>query len=115
MAMLSGNTAGFTKKTTTNAMIFMAFCAGNIVGPQLYFGSEAPSYPSGFLSLIICLGVAFVASLLLRFYLVRENRRRDAEQLSAPGDAVAVNSLDDEVLNAMDLTDKEMPQFRYVY
>lgn len=92
----------------------MAFCAGNIVGPQLYFGSEAPSYPSGFLSLIICLGVAFVASLLLRLHLVRENRRRDAEPLSAR-DAVAVNSFDDEALNAMDLTDKEMPQFRYVY
>lgn len=89
----------------------MAFCAGNIVGPQLYFGAEAPSYPSGFLSLIICLGVAFVASLLLRLHLVRENRRRDAEQ----SDAMAVNSLDDEALSAMDLTDKEMPQFRYVY
>ncbi len=93
----------------------MAFCAGNIIGPQLYFGSEAPSYPSGFLSLIICLGVAFVASLLLRLHLVRENRRRDAEQLPASGNAVAVNSLDDEDFNKMDLTDKEMLQFRYVY
>ncbi|XWW94220.1 hypothetical protein V2A60_002163 [Cordyceps javanica] len=115
IAMVSGNTAGFTKKTTTNAVIFMAFGAGSIIGPQLWFASEAPGYPSGFLSLIICLAVAVAASLLLRVHLIRENRRRDAEQSSMPGDAAAIYSLNDEDFNEMDLTDKEMPQFRYLY
>ncbi|OAA60127.1 Major facilitator superfamily domain, general substrate transporter [Cordyceps fumosorosea ARSEF 2679] len=115
LAMLSGNTAGFTKKTTTNAVIFMATCIGNIIGPLLYFGSEAPGYSSGFLSLIICLGISFMASILLRLHLTRENRRRDTEQASGLGDVAALDNLDDEDFNEMDLTDKEMPRFRYVY
>ncbi|KAJ3476390.1 hypothetical protein NLG97_g9148 [Lecanicillium saksenae] len=137
MAVASGNTAGYTKKTITNAMvgasdtetlllrhaiishplflhsrpaIFVAFCCGNIVGPQLYFQSEAPSYPSGFLSLMICLGVSFVTVLGLRFHLYRENKRRDAL-----GPPAAPGSIENEDFDAMDLTDKEMPQFRYVY
>ncbi|SPN97700.1 uncharacterized protein DNG_01213 [Cephalotrichum gorgonifer] len=52
MAMVSGNFGGFTKKMTVNSMVFIAYCAGNIVGPQLFFAHEAPEYRSGFLSMI---------------------------------------------------------------
>lgn len=42
--MVSSNVAGFTKKAVTSAMVFIAYCAGNIIGPFLFFPSEAPGY-----------------------------------------------------------------------
>lgn len=43
--MISSNVAGFTKKSVASAMMFMAYTAGNIIGPFLFFSREAPDYP----------------------------------------------------------------------
>jgi hypothetical protein len=44
LAMISSNVGGFTKKTTVSAIYFIMYCAGNIIGPQLFFTREAPKY-----------------------------------------------------------------------
>lgn len=44
LSMVSSNVAGFTKKAVTSAMVFIAYCAGNIIGPFLFFPSQAPGY-----------------------------------------------------------------------
>ncbi|BAE60270.1 unnamed protein product [Aspergillus oryzae RIB40] len=44
LSMVSSNVAGFTKKATVSAMMFIAYCTGNIVGPFLFFEREAPGY-----------------------------------------------------------------------
>jgi hypothetical protein len=44
LSMVSSNVAGFTKKATVSAMMFIAYCIGNIVGPFLFFDDEAPAY-----------------------------------------------------------------------
>jgi hypothetical protein len=48
LSLIASNTAGFTKKATVNAMFFIAYCAGNIGGPQLFKSAESPSYPVSF-------------------------------------------------------------------
>ncbi|KAJ5973267.1 MFS allantoate transporter [Penicillium waksmanii] len=88
MSMVSGNIGGFTKKTTVNALSFIAYCAGNIIGPQLFFEREAPSYDSGFIALM------------------------QNESLSA---ADASDMRTDTIMAMMDKTDKEIDHFRYVY
>ncbi|KAJ5578610.1 uncharacterized protein N7459_007574 [Penicillium hispanicum] len=115
MTMISNNTAGFTKKSTVTAVVFVAYCAGNIVGPQIMFAREAPSYPSGFAGMLVCFACSAVIALLLRFYCIWENSKRDAA-------AVAVGDLAEDgapvpsaALNLMDKTDREIPQFRYAY
>lgn len=45
LSMITSNVAGFTKKAVVSAMMFIAYCAGNIIGPFLFFSSEAPTYP----------------------------------------------------------------------
>ncbi|CZR45801.1 uncharacterized protein FPRO_15023 [Fusarium proliferatum ET1] len=107
MAMVSSNFAGFTKKTTVSAMVFIAYCAGNIVGPHLFFPSEAPGYKSGFLAIMICLAISAILCIVLRFYLIWENKKRDDA-----GDAIEGPS---EGINLSDKTDREIPQFRYIY
>ncbi|KAH9226009.1 hypothetical protein K456DRAFT_43413 [Colletotrichum gloeosporioides 23] len=110
LSMSSGNFGGFTKKTTVNAMIFIAYCAGNIIGPQLFFEWEAPSYRSGFLAMLICYGIGVLTCFALRYYLIWENKRRDSI-----GEVLDVGVGDHVPLNLLDKTDKEIPQFRYVY
>ncbi|KAL3472533.1 major facilitator superfamily domain-containing protein [Aspergillus californicus] len=110
LAMSTGNVGGFTKKTTVNAMIFIGYCAGNAAGPHLFFDDEAPSYPSGFLAMLICFGVCLLISVALRYYLIWENRRRDRLGYVDSGD-----SFEDLDAAVLDKTDKELVQFRYVY
>lgn len=45
MSLVTSNVAGFSKRSVVSAMVFIAYCLGNIVGPQFYNESEAPSYP----------------------------------------------------------------------
>ncbi|GAB7325683.1 hypothetical protein MBLNU13_g09655t1 [Cladosporium sp. NU13] len=111
LSMSSSNIGGFTKKNTVNAMVFIAYCSGNIIGPQLFFEDEAPSYPSGFLSMMICFGVAFFLSILLRLFLIWENKRRD----NRTGTVVDLDEDQIGAMNLSDATDKEMVNFRYVY
>ena len=44
LSMVTSNVAGFTKKAVTTAMMFVAYCVGNIIGPFLFFPSQAPIY-----------------------------------------------------------------------
>ncbi|RSL77576.1 hypothetical protein CEP51_008963 [Fusarium floridanum] len=107
MAIISGNFGGFTKKMTVNAICFIAYCAGNIIGPQLFFAREAPSYPSGFLAMMVCFCIGLLSCIALRVYLIMENRRRDSII-----DAPETDEVDCSMMaNLMDKTDKEIPQF----
>lgn len=45
LSIISSNVAGFTKKSTVSALMFVAYCVGNIVGPQFFIPSEEPAYP----------------------------------------------------------------------
>jgi hypothetical protein len=43
--MVSTNIVGNTKKTVVSAMLFVAYCVGNIVSPQVFLTAEEPRYP----------------------------------------------------------------------
>lgn len=45
LSVISTNVAGFTKRSVTSALLFVAYCMGNIIGPQLFLTSEEPAYP----------------------------------------------------------------------
>ncbi|PYH68364.1 vitamin H transporter [Aspergillus vadensis CBS 113365] len=111
MSLSSGNVAGFTKKMTVNTAILISFCVGNIVGPQLFFESQAPTYTTGFLAIMICYVVGTILCGVARFYLVWENQRRDGVNPPLHGN----EEVDGDIAGMLDKTDKETPQFRYVY
>jgi hypothetical protein len=87
----------------------MGYCTGNIIGPQLFFADQSPSYTSGFLAMLICYAVGILTCIGLRYYLIWENRRRDRVN------AVLNEPQNGEMLNLLDKTDKEIGQFRYIY
>ena len=100
------NVAGATKKSFTAAAVFVAYCVGNIVGPQLI---KTPTlkrhYPELWLGLIICYCIVIVLAVVLYFVLRRENRKREGMQLSEE---------ERDRLAFRDMTDVENPYFRYV-
>jgi hypothetical protein len=101
------NTSGHSKKLTMNAIFFLAYCVGNIIGPQVFRSEDAPSYSHGYEGLLGCLVVA-IASILAYGLLCRwENNRRDK---NGPSDA---EPSEDAAFS--DLTDKEKKSFRYTY
>ena len=100
------NVAGATKKSVTAAAIFVAYCVGNIVGPQLV---KTPSlkrhYPELWLGLVICYCIVIVLAVVLYVLLRRENKRREG---------LALDEEQREKWAFKDLTDRENPYFRYV-
>lgn len=44
LSLVSSNITGYTKKSTVNAMVFVGFCVGYIIGPLTFLSREAPTY-----------------------------------------------------------------------
>ncbi|KAK6865434.1 allantoate transport [Apiospora arundinis] len=101
------NVAGHTKKSFTAATIFVAYCVGNIIGPQLIKSQTKPAhYPELWLGLIICYCITIVAAIALYVVLLQANRSKEIKCEDDMGERAK--------LAFQDLTDKENPYFRYV-
>jgi hypothetical protein len=99
MSLVQANYRGVTKKMTITAMIFMAYCAGNIAGPHFFRAHEEPTYETAFQTIMICYALVIVLALTLRFYLQWLNKRR-AQEEGFEGDAGAAGAVVDEKLAA---------------
>lgn len=109
MSLVGVNYKGSTKKMTMTAILFLAYCAGNISGPQFFKESEEPHYPTAFRTIMICYALVVLMALGLRVYLTFENKRRDRVEGAVNGDGGAGDVQEDED----ELTDWKMPGFRY--
>ncbi|KAI0937983.1 hypothetical protein AcV7_003302 [Taiwanofungus camphoratus] len=99
LSWVTNITAGHTKKVTVNAMMLIGYCIGNCAGPFMWQARYLP-----------------------RYYLVLENRRRDAEppdttyndvymEVALPDGTRVERKVEKEYL---DLTDIQNRDFRYV-
>jgi hypothetical protein len=100
--------SGHTKKVTTNAMIFIAYCVSNIIAPQFFEAHQAPLYPLGMGAILASYGLSLITIIAYMAYCARENRRRN---LLDPTSGQKTHADTD----FKDLTDKENIHFRYVW
>lgn len=105
LQMPASNVAGYTKRTTATAFVFLGYCIGNIIGPHAFIASQAPIYTTGCEVIAACVVGQVVIAILLRHILSRRNRLREALGHSEETDLDQVQ----------DLTDFENPKFRYAY
>ncbi|KAJ5386799.1 hypothetical protein N7509_009340 [Penicillium cosmopolitanum] len=103
-SLAGANAAGHTKKITMNAILLMAFCLGNILGPLTFRTKDEPNYIPAKIALVVTVALAIIFAFLLRFYYGWENRRRDARH---EGEVHQENS------EFLDLTDRQNREFRY--
>lgn len=91
LSLVQSNFRGVTKKMTMTALLFIAYCAGNIAGPQLFIDEEAPTYDTAFRGILVCYSLVVGFSLALRAYLQFVNhRRRETEGVEGSAGASGV-------------------------
>ncbi|KAJ5163906.1 uncharacterized protein N7500_005736 [Penicillium coprophilum] len=110
LSIITSNVAGFTKKSVVSGLLFVAYCVGNIVGPQFFLASEEPSYPTGIKASMSGLILSVFFLLCLYSYYTWENRRRD-RMYGLPEQMTVGAELQDEISNK---TDREIDSFRYL-
>lgn len=91
-----------------SGMIWFGACIGNIAGPFFYRKDQAPSYQLGIGSLLTANCVEVVILFALRYAFIWENKKKEKQR----------TQLGDVEINATaftDMTDKENPNFVYVY
>lgn len=102
LQMPTTNLGGYTKRITASGLVFLAYCAGNIVGPHAFLGEEAPLYPTGSKVMLACSVTQMVLAICLRLLLIRRNKKRD-EAAASLG-----HQMDPEDTEGIDLTDFEV-------
>ncbi|KAF6814226.1 MFS allantoate transporter [Colletotrichum plurivorum] len=114
LSLITSNTGGQSKKMIVSGMIWFGACIGNIASPFFYKADQAPSYHLGIGSLLVANCIELALFFVFRYAFIWENKRKERlrEEMRARGDYVA------DELNATaftDMTDKENPNFEYVY
>lgn len=106
LSLISTNIAGWTKKTSVAAMYLIAYCVGNIIGPQVFRSKDAPGYHPAEVTILVCYGVC-ILDILLIYYLWRRQNTLKAKVRAEPGYTKI------EGQEFYDLTDRENPEFTY--
>jgi membrane protein implicated in regulation of membrane protease activity len=80
-------------------------------GPQVFLKWNAPRYLIAFTVHLVCYSLLVVVIIYLRWHLRRQNRKKD--ELAQAG---IQEARDEQYIHAFeDLTDRENPNFRYVF
>nr|QFR37106.1 MFS transporter [Cyberlindnera americana] len=111
LSLFSSNVAGHTKKITVNAIYLIGYCVGNLIGPQTFRSSDAPSYSPAKITMVVCYGVALVILFWTYWSYWSENKQRAAMRAEREKNGIYEEEM--ENLEFADLTDKENPHFVY--
>ncbi|KAF9893420.1 hypothetical protein FE257_010732 [Aspergillus nanangensis] len=106
LSMLSSNVAGYTKKTTVAAFYLIGYCAGNIIGPQIFRPEDEPRYVPAEITIICCWGVCVVLILFIWWWYKKENAKKVLAR--ARPDYMRMENQE-----WLDLTDRENHEFVY--
>lgn len=108
---MSGAVSGTTKRIIFNAVLQVAYCVGNIIGPQVYQDKEKPQYTTAktvdFVMFAVSAGFIMMLS-CVHWVWNRQRDKRAAETETLNHD----QQLDTDL---SDLTDKERASYRYPY
>lgn len=104
MAVATANTAGHTKKITTNALLLIGYCLGNFIGPFFFLSSQAPTYNLGVGMMFFCVAVQVLSISGIWFLLWHRNSKR--KNLWVGNEAKAHEN------GFLDLTDLDNPYFK---
>lgn len=107
MSVATANTAGHTKKITTNAFLLMGYCLGNFIGPFFFLTNQAPTYNLGVGMMFFCIAVQVFCIVAIWGLLIWRNKKRRGGWVG--------NEVKAQENGFLDMTDLENEQFKYVY
>lgn len=97
LQMPAANLAGYTKRTAGTAIVFAAYCVGNVIGPHAFLDSEAPVYQTGCKVCMACAICQVAVAFGLRQLLVWRNKKKDAAQGAVALDDPVVDELSSDI------------------
>ncbi|UKZ51248.1 hypothetical protein TrVGV298_005006 [Trichoderma virens] len=106
LSLISTNVAGWTKKTTVAAMYLVAYCVGNIIGPQTFRPKDAPEYRPAEITILVCWAACLVDLVFIWWWYRRQNLKKSLVRADPSYTKV-------ENQEFLDMTDKENPEFNY--
>lgn len=106
LSLISTNVAGYTKKTTCASMYLIAYCVGNIIGPQTFRPKDAPRYVPAEITILVCWIVCLFIMLFVYLWCRVQNKKK--EEVRSRPDYVRLENQE-----WLDLTDRENPEFVY--
>ncbi|KAK7695578.1 hypothetical protein QCA50_000214 [Cerrena zonata] len=117
LAIMTNNVGGRSKQVVASSLVFIAWAVGNAVGPQVFRSNDGPRYIKAFVTHIVMYGIQLAVIVFLRLRLMRLNvLKRRAQGLRESRENGEDSSEHISHRHAFDdLTDKENPDFRYVY
>ncbi|WWC72306.1 uncharacterized protein I206_106268 [Kwoniella pini CBS 10737] len=77
LSLVTSNNAGTTKKTFASISVATAYAVGNIIGPQFFRSSQAPTYNLGIYAMMVCFAIMCVCGGVYWGLVKLENNRRD--------------------------------------
>lgn len=105
LSCVATNVLGTTKKYTTNVIVLIGYCVGNLVGSVVFKDEEAPEYQTAKKTIAACCILQVLLLLGIWGAYATENKLRDKRP---PPEKI-------ENVEFLDLTDKQNPFFRYSY
>ncbi len=110
LSFFGANTLGYTKKITSQALLLIAYATGNLVGPQTFRSTEAPGYHSAKIAIVVCYIISLFCLIGTFFVNYWDNKKRDKIENSSSFEMPNIENIE-----YADLTEREMPGFRYLY
>lgn len=114
LSIITSNVGGQSKKMIVSGMIWFGVCVGNIASPFFYKSDQAPTYRLGIGSLLVANCLELLLFFVIRYMFIWENRQKQKqceilrEQEGEDGPTLNATAF-------ADLTDKQNPNFVYVY
>ncbi|KAJ5113980.1 hypothetical protein N7456_002514 [Penicillium angulare] len=108
------NVAGRTKKSVTGTVVFVAYCAGNCIGAQVFQNKDAPRYIPAIVVCSIMYALEIFIMIAWRTYYVWQNSRR-AKLISDLGMSEEDSGHQGRLNAESDMTDYENIHFKYSF
>ncbi|KEF63788.1 uncharacterized protein A1O9_01766 [Exophiala aquamarina CBS 119918] len=105
MSVATANTAGHTKKVTTNAVLLIGYCLGNFIGPFFFKTNQAPRYNLGTGMMLFCVGFQVLCISALWLLFIYRNRSKEEPQTDSDRRTARANGF-------LDVTDRNNPYFK---
>ncbi|OCF71005.1 hypothetical protein I204_08241 [Kwoniella mangroviensis CBS 8886] len=111
LSLVTSNNAGTTKKTFASVSVATAYAVGNIIGPQFFRSSQAPTYHLGIYAMMACFAIMCACGGMYWALVIYENSRRDRLYGKSSQDT---QQIIDEAYSTGD-TDGKNHNFRYSF
>ncbi|VDB93799.1 unnamed protein product [Peniophora sp. CBMAI 1063] len=112
LSLWSSNAAGQTKKMLLSGSTWLGVAVGNIVGPFFFIDSQAPSYGLGIGAIMVCNILEMILFYMFRLIYAHRNKVRDRRQAEQDAQGSVPH---ENATTFSDMTDRQNPNFRYVY